>query len=274
MKDFIRKNKGVIVSYLGVAAVLIVVAMLYVFWDRETGTANYSQGNGQENVSETDYYLQNTSASDMSIDNMTIERVKVTELVRIVESDDDWGGESMVQRTQIFMVEILTGKYKGETAVMTLDLTDITGTGKGVIEAKVGDHLLGYFVEDEATNALVGTCTGFQRDIPLMWLGVAFVLLLILFFGKNGVKSFSALVVTCIMLIFVMIPLVYYGMDPILAVAILRAVRFVIGGGLRSNRRRADGRCNRICYERHNMDNRNGRRGLYQFALHGQRNEA
>ena len=228
MKDFIRKNKGVIVSYLGVAAVLIVVAMLYVFWDRETGTANYSQGNGQENVSETDYYLQNTSASDMSIDNMTIERVKVTELVRIVESDDDWGGESMVQRTQIFMVEILTGKYKGETAVMTLDLTDITGTGKGVIEAKVGDHLLGYFVEDEATNALVGTCTGFQRDIPLMWLGVAFVLLLILFFGKNGVKSFSALVVTCIMLIFVMIPLVYYGMDPILAVAIFGFATIVV----------------------------------------------
>lgn len=226
MKTFIEKNKNTIVSYIGIAAVLLVVAMLYVFWDK--GTANRTRSAGQEVVSETDYYQQNTSASDMSIDDVSIERVKVTELVRIVESDNDWGGEAVIQRTQIFMVEILTGEYKGETAVMTLDLTDITGTGKGVIEAEVGDHLLGYFVMDEATHTLVGTCTGFQRDIPLMWLAVAFVLLLVLFFGKDGIKSFSALVVTCIILIFVMIPLVYYGMEPILAVAIFGFATIVV----------------------------------------------
>lgn len=227
-KTFMEKNKNTIISYVVIAAVLAAVAMLYVFWDKETGTVSNLQGGGQEFVSETDYYQQNVSASDVSVDNMTIERVKVTELVQIVQSDDDWGGESVVQRTQIFMVEILTGEYKGETAVMTLDLTDITGTGKGVIEAEVGDHLLGYFVMDEVTNTLIGTCTGFQRDIPLMWLAIAFVVLLILFFGRNGVKSVSALVLTCIMLIFVMIPLVYYGMDPILAVAIFGFATIVV----------------------------------------------
>lgn len=228
MKNFVNKNKRAIISYCGVAAVLIVVAMLYIFWDKGAATVNHSQENGQGYVSETDYYQQNVSEADASMQNMIIDRVKVTELVQTVESGGDWGGESIVQRTQIFMVEILTGKYKGETAVMTLDLTDITGTGKGVIEAEVGDHLLGYFVVDEATDTLIGTCTGFQRDIPLMWLAVGFVVLLVLFFGRNGVKSFSALVVTCVILIFVMIPLVYHGMDPIMAVAIFGFATIVV----------------------------------------------
>lgn len=221
-------HKNTVVSYVGIAAVLLAVVMLYVFWDKSTATVNTSQVYGQEYVSGSDDYQQNVSSSDMTVENVTIERVKVTELVQIVQSDDDWGGESVVQRTQIIMVEILTGEYKGQTAVMTLDLTDITGTGKGVIEAEVGDHLLGYFVVDEGTNTLIGTCTGFQRDIPLMWLAVAFILLLILFFGRSGVQSFAALVVTCIMLIFVMIPLVYYGMDPILAVVIFGFATIVV----------------------------------------------
>lgn len=221
-------RKNTIISYVGIAAVLVAVVMLYLFWDKSTVTVNTSQGYGQEFVSGADAYQQGVSSSDMTVENVIVERVRVTELVQIVQNDGDWGGESIVQRTQIFMVEILTGEHKGETAVMTLDLTDITGTGKGVIEAEVGDHLLGYFVEDEASHTLIGTCTGFQRDIPLMWLAIVFILLLILFFGRSGVQSFAALVVTCIMLIFVMIPLVYYGMEPILAVAIFGFATIVV----------------------------------------------
>ena len=72
------------------------------------------------------------------------------------------------------------------------------------------------------------TCTGFQRDIPLMWIALGFIVLLILFFGRSGVKSFSALIITCVMLIFVMIPLVYNGMDPVLAVAIFGAATIIV----------------------------------------------
>ena len=225
-RDSRVSRKNTVISYAVIAVVIAAVALLYLGWDK--GTVHSPQGGGQDSVSAGDAYSQNVSSSDLTIDNMTIERVKVTELVQIVQNDDDWGGESVVQRTQIFMVEILTGEYKGETAVMTLDLTDITGTGKGVIEAEVGDRLLGYFVVDEGTNTLVGTCTGFQRDIPLLWLAIGFILLLILFFGREGMKSVSALVITCIMLIFVMIPLVYYGMEPILAVAIFGFATIIV----------------------------------------------
>ena len=126
------------------------------------------------------------------------------------------------------MVKILTGPYKGVEAEMQLDLTDLTGTGKGVIIAKEGDRLLGYFVMNYDTYELSGTCTGFQRDIPLMWIALGFIVLLILFFGRNGVKSFSALIITCVMLIFVMIPLVYNGMDPVLAVAIFGSATIIV----------------------------------------------
>ena len=81
---------------------------------------------------------------------------------------------------------------------------------------------------DYSTYSLHGTCTGFQRDVPLTWLALGFIVLLLLFFGRNGLKSFSALVITCLMLIFIMIPLVYHGMDPVLAVAIFGFATIVV----------------------------------------------
>ena len=226
MKEFFRKYQKSIISYCSVAVVLGLVGLLWMTMGGSGKKANYT---GNEKNSQSDYYLPNASDSDsVSVDQMQIERVVVTKLLDIYESGGDWGGESIVQRTQTFMVRILTGPYKGVEAQMSLDLTDMTGTGKGVIVAKEGDRLLGYFVMDYNTYTLYGTCTGFQRDIPLMWVALGFIVLLILFFGRNGVKSFSALIITCVMLIFVMIPLVYNGMDPVLAVAVFGAATIIV----------------------------------------------
>lgn len=226
MKEFLKKHRNSVITYGGTLLVVLIVGVIWLCWDKNVGTADYTQGDYQETTSTSDIYA--VSATDLSIDDYTIERVQVTELIGIVDGSDDWGGEAIVQRTQIFMVKILTGEYKGQEAAMTLDLTDITGTGKGVIVAEVGDKLMGYFEVDPNTGALNGTCTGFQRDLPLAWLALGFIVLLLLFFGRSGIKSFSALIITCIMLIFVMIPLVYYGMDPILAVAIFGFATIIV----------------------------------------------
>ena len=208
------------------AVVLALVGLLWLAMGRSGSGKDYTSDN---NTSQSDYYLPNASDSDnVSVDEMKIERVVVTKLLDINESGGEWGGESIIQRTQTFMVKILTGPYKGVEAEMTLDLTDITGTGKGVITAKEGDRLLGYFVMDYSSYTLYGTCTGFQRDIPLMWLALGFIVLLLLFFGRGGLKSFSALIITCLTLIFIMIPLVYNGMDPVLAVAIFGFATIVV----------------------------------------------
>ena len=226
MKMFLKNHKKSFISIGGVAMVLAVVGLLWLTMGRSGKKGSLT---GAPTASGSDYYLPNVSDSEgISVDNMKIERVKVTKLLDIYESGGDWGGESIVQRTQTFMVKILSGPYKGVEAEMQLDLTDITGTGKGVIIAKEGDRLLGYFVMDYDTYELYGTCTGFQRDIPLMWIALGFIVLLILFFGRSGVKSFSALIITCVMLIFVMIPLVYNGMDPVLAVAIFGAATIIV----------------------------------------------
>ena len=226
MKSFVTNHRQTLISFCGVAAVLITVGVL---WLTMGGTNQKKTLTSENKASESDYYLPSVSGSDeISVDEMKIERVVVTKLLDIYETGGDWGGESIVQRTQTFMVKILTGPYKGVETQMQLDLTDMTGTGKGVIIAKEGDRLLGYFVMDYDTYTLYGTCTGFQRDIPLAWLALGFIVLLILFFGRAGVKSFSALVITCFMLIFVMIPLVYNGMDPVLAVAIFGSATIVV----------------------------------------------
>ena len=226
MRDFYAKHRNTIISFTGIAAVLAIVGII---WLTMGGADEFGSGSGKSTISSGDYYLPSASESDsMSVDEMKIERVKVTQLLDIYETGGDWGGEAITQRTQTFMVKILTGPYKGLEAEMELDLTDLTGTGKGVIYAKVGDRLLGYFVMDYSTYSLHGTCTGFQRDVPLTWLALGFILLLLLFFGRNGLKSFSALVITCLMLIFIMIPLVYHGMDPVLAVAIFGFATIVV----------------------------------------------
>lgn len=207
----------------------VVLALVGLLWLAMGGSGSGKDYTSDNNTSQSDYYLPNASDSDnVSVDEMKIERVVVTKLLDINESGGEWGGESIIQRTQTFMVKILTGPYKGVEAEMTLDLTDITGTGKGVITAKEGDRLLGYFVMDYSSYTLYGTCTGFQRDIPLMWLALGFIVLLLLFFGRGGLKSFSALIITCLMLIFIMIPLVYNGMDPVLAVAIFGFATIVV----------------------------------------------
>ena len=226
MKELFAKHQKSIISYCGVAVVLALVGLLWLAMGGSGSGKDYTSDN---NTSQSDYYLPNASDSDnVSVDEMKIERVVVTKLLDINESGGEWGGESIIQRTQTFMVKILTGPYKGVEAEMTLDLTDITGTGKGVITAKEGDRLLGYFVMDYSSYTLYGTCTGFQRDIPLMWLALGFIVLLLLFFGRGGLKSFSALIITCLMLIFIMIPLVYNGMDPVLAVAIFGFATIVV----------------------------------------------
>ena len=164
MKIFLKNHKKSFISIGGVAMVLAVVGLLWLTMGRSGKKGSLT---GAPTASESDYYLPNVSDSEgISVDNMKIERVKVTKLLDIYESGGDWGGESIVQRTQTFMVKILSGPYKGVEAEMQLDLTDITGTGKGVIIAKEGDRLLGYFVMDYDTYELYGTCTGFQRDIP------------------------------------------------------------------------------------------------------------
>ncbi len=226
MHLFIKKHQKTLISCCGIMLVLVLVGLLWVTMGRSDKKSDLTSDNSS---SQSDYYLPKASDSDsISVDEMKIERVVVTKLLEISEAGGDWGGESIVQRTQTFMVRILTGPYKGVEAEMQLDLTDITGTGKGVIVAKEGDRLLGYFVMDYNTYTLYGTCTGFQRDIPLMWLALGFIVLLILFFGRGGIKSFSALIITCLMLIFVMIPLVYKGMDPVLAVAVFGFATIVV----------------------------------------------
>ena len=232
MKKFLTAHKKTVISFLGVAAVLGIVGLLWLTMGHPEQRKDFDSG---RKSSYSDLLLPSISESDtVSMDDVTIERVVVTKLIDIYETGGDWGGESIVQRTQTFMVRILTGPYKGVEAVMELDLTDMNGTGKGVIVAKEGDRLLGYFLMDyEAFELygrydLYGVCTGFQRDIPLAWLALGFILLLILFFGRSGVKSFSALVITCFMLIFVMIPLVYWGMNPVLAVAIFGSATIVV----------------------------------------------
>ena len=180
MKDYLKKHQKSVVSYCGVALVLALVGLL---WLTMGGSGKNKRASTAQSASGSDYYLPDVSDSDgVSADEMKIERVVVTKLLDISESGGDWGGESIVQRTQTFMVRILTGPYKGVEAEMQLDLTDITGTGKSVIIAKEGDRLLGYFVMDYDTYTLYGTCTGFQRDIPLMWLALGFLVIQMTFF--------------------------------------------------------------------------------------------
>ncbi len=153
-------------------------------------------------------------------------RTRVVRVVSDNEIDIGDGTYTMMEHTQTLEVKVLDGTYKGRTLRVIYDLSDAWGGGNEPEAAKVGDMLICQFSTDE-TGLIKGEVVQFGRHGSLLVLSIIFLVLLTLFGGKRGLRSIAALVVTCVGLIFVMIPAMVNGMNAVLA-AILACI-FAVG---------------------------------------------
>lgn len=207
----------------------------YYCTDPETGLDYYTDENGgyYHYNSETGEYYEAESippdSAQIADDKNTVQNdtasedicnVRVVEILSDQTKTDEYDG---MARTQMLKVTVLDGKYKGKTLLMKYEMSNTMGNGAVSEPAQVGDKLIGYFVKDEVTGEISGIVTDYARTEKLIIPTIIFVLLLLLLGGTKGMRSLIALVITCLACIFLLIPAILHGWNPIVA-AILAGI--------------------------------------------------
>ncbi len=173
--------------------------------------------------------------SNMVKNNMDVERFYVQDfeeaVVRLVLEEElkpDPVVEDMQIGRQVIAVEVISGKYKGEIqeVINTID------QGHNVVTS-VGQHVIvGITENDDGPDIWI---YNHKRSTMLYALIGLFIFVMLYFGGKKGLYSIVALAFTGTMFIFVMIPCIFNGFNPMLITiicAILSSVvSFILIGG-------------------------------------------
>lgn len=127
------------------------------------------------------------------------------EIVQITDRTETTNGENVGMK-----VEITRGERKGETVYAVLQISEYTLSNLN--EATVGDEVILYTNGDENVNA-DWMVAGFERFTAIIWLGIIFTALVLLFGQSKGVKTMVSLVFTCLAVFYVMLPAIINGQN-------------------------------------------------------------
>ncbi|OQY34017.1 MAG: hypothetical protein B6241_05920 [Spirochaetaceae bacterium 4572_59] len=111
--------------------------------------------------------------------------------------------------SQIMKIEILSGEEKGSIYEIHNTLSSSHN-----VEAEKGKKYVFSIREEEGKDKVVWLYN-YNRLPVLIGLLAFFILIILLIAGKQGFRSLLALSFTAIMILFVMVPLILRGMDPI-----------------------------------------------------------
>ncbi len=118
----------------------------------------------------------------------------------------------MVSTQQLVHVEILEGPLKGSDAVITNEITDNPVFN---IMVKPGQEVVLSMVT-EGGGKPEFNIADYHRAPVLLWLLVVFLIVFLIFGGKNGLKSLAGLVISVLLISFVLLPLSMAGINPLL----------------------------------------------------------
>ncbi len=127
------------------------------------------------------------------------------EIIQITDRTDAPNGENVGMK-----VEITRGERKGETVYAVLQISEYTLSNLN--EATVGDEVILYTNGDENVNA-DWMVAGFERFTSIMWLGIIFTALVLIFGQAKGIKTMVSLVFTCLAVFYVMLPAIINGQN-------------------------------------------------------------
>lgn len=207
----------------------------YYCFDPELGLAFYRDVDGVlYHINENnEYYVSDKTPSasaqypeensaDKKAETVS-ENICNVKVLEVISDNTEEGEFGAVSRTQMLKVEVLDGEYKGRVMLMKYEMSNTMGDSSMTDPAQVGDKLIGYFAPDEETGEITGIVTDFARTEKLIWVAIIFVLLLLVLGGIKGMRSLAALVITCLACIFIMVPAILNGLNPIIA-AILAGI--------------------------------------------------
>ncbi|MBO8128366.1 MAG: YibE/F family protein [Peptococcaceae bacterium] len=154
-------------------------------------------------------------------------------VLEVVKSTSSSQGDitEFIQDTQQVTVEILDEPFKGD--VLTVTHANTGHLAYDIVLEK-GDKVL-LWGEIEGNTLVNAYITDYVRDDYLIYLVIAFVLMLVLLGGLRGIKSVISLGITGAAIAFVLLPMLLKGFSPIpttvLVSAAVSTVTFVIIGG-------------------------------------------
>jgi uncharacterized membrane protein len=117
-------------------------------------------------------------------------------------------GDGYEMRYQIAEIEMLEGEHKGRVLQVQNDITAYN------LVLSEGDEVL-LFLEEYPDGTLSAYVSDIARGKYLIWISVIFLVLLALIGGVKGIKTIVALLLTVAGALFVLLPLVAKGKDPI-----------------------------------------------------------
>ncbi len=130
---------------------------------------------------------------------------------------------------QDIQIEILTGDYEGEIHNIRNSMSRLYN-----VKTKEGMTIIAsiYLTDNELQGVAVYS---YKRNVVLYALVAIFFLAIFLVGGKNGLKSIVALIFTCVMIVFYLLPSIFNGKDPIISavitVGIVTVVSLLLIGG-------------------------------------------
>ena len=149
----------------------------------------------------------------------------VVESVQYVDTDNEYA-----QTKQDIQVKLLSGEFKGET----VELENIlTGNPYYDIHLKKGTKVI-LHAEDNG-NGVEYSVEDIKRAGTLAWLSLVFCGLLIYVGRKKGLYSLISIGITVILITHFLSPLVLFGINPIIATALIcilstAATMYLVGG--------------------------------------------
>jgi len=175
-------------------------------------------------------FADNTN-TEINSEEMKLERGEVTDVVTDVKDSEINTGEYLDIQSQVVKVKVLTGKYKGEKFIID---NGLSGNMFYDIKVKKGDKVI-LGINEFKGHAPEVVITDFTRDTYIMYILIAFILLLLIVGRLKGIKSLITLLVTGAAIFKVLLPLILRGYSPIwvtvLTTTIVTIITFLIIGG-------------------------------------------
>lgn len=158
-------------------------------------------GTGQEEI---------TAEEKVQVERGRIIRIIEDTQINLGESIDDPDGSGFEVRYQLVEVEITTGQFTGKV-VEVENYIDVHNMVVGE-----GYEVLLYLEEDEGGALASAFIMEIARDKYLVYLVIAFVLVLVIVGGLKGFKTVITLTITGIAVVKILLPLLLKGYSPIL----------------------------------------------------------
>ncbi|HHW22146.1 MAG TPA: YibE/F family protein [Clostridiaceae bacterium] len=145
-------------------------------------------------------------------------RGKVTKVLEYRQDDIDYSGGSISNSVQVLEVKIITdGPYKDKVIVTEYGLNISLGQNEENIRLKAGDEVLLVLELDEKGEIAQSFIYSVVRDKYLLLLLVIFGFIILSIGRLKGLKALISLTLTILAIIYILVPLILKGFDPVFA---------------------------------------------------------